>query len=88
MPRRESVNADATLPAVLGTVGWLIALIVLATGDRITADRAWWISTCLFGVTLGLFGTGFALRRRAAYLSATDAQRRTAAADQSATDQI
>lgn len=75
MPRRESLSADATLPAVLGTVGWLIALIVLATGDRITAGRAWWITTCLLGVTLGLFGTGFALRRRAAYLSAAESDR-------------
>ena len=61
---RESWQADGTVPFAVGTVVWVVVLIALLTGDYLTADRSWWVTTCLIGIGLGVFGFGYSLRRR------------------------
>ena len=53
---------------LIGTVGWVLALAVLAVlrlagiGDV----PAWWLVMCVAGIGLGLFGLRYCQRRRAA----------------------
>ena len=64
MQERESWHSDATVPFLVGTVVWTVVLIALLAGDYLNADRSWWVTTCLIGIGLGIFGFGYALRRR------------------------
>ena len=55
------------------TLGWLIALVVLlSVGHVLPGDVRWWISTCVVGVVMGLFGLVYVpfLKRRRAGLAA------------------
>jgi hypothetical protein len=52
------------VPFLVGTVVWVVVLVGLLLSDYLNADRSWWVTTCLIGIGLGLFGFGYALRRR------------------------
>ncbi|MDA8369281.1 MAG: DUF2530 domain-containing protein [Nocardiopsaceae bacterium] len=56
-PDPEVLEIDYRVPTALGTVGWVIALIVLLTmGDGLAEDDRWWLWVCLTGIALGVFG--------------------------------
>jgi ABC-type nickel/cobalt efflux system permease component RcnA len=57
------------LPVTVGTVLWAVALVVLLPfRSRLRADGTdWWIWVCVTGVLLGLAGSWWVRRRRAAY---------------------
>ncbi len=66
MPSRElpeAPQADAVVPVLVGTVGWLIALVA---GLLLDLDPPW-VGVCAAGLTLGVVGSGYVLRRRAVY---------------------
>lgn len=66
MPTREPPEppqGDAVVPVLVGTLGWLIALVVCLLVD---ADAAW-TAACAAGFGLGVLGSGYVLRRRAVY---------------------
>jgi uncharacterized membrane protein YfcA len=62
-------RSDAVVPVTVGTVLWAIALVAsLAFRSRLKADGTdWWIWVCATGVVLGLLGSWWVRRRRAAY---------------------
>jgi hypothetical protein len=60
----ESWQSDGVVPFLVGTVVWTLVLIGLLLGDYLNADRSWWVTTCLVGIGLGIFGLGWSLRRR------------------------
>lgn len=58
-PRRETepLETDERIPLGIGTVCWVVALVVLLLlGDRLPGAREWWIWTCAAGIGGGLFG--------------------------------
>lgn len=56
---------DPSRPAVVGTVVWAVALVVLLLGrDELPADQRWWVWTAVVGLGLGLIGSAVSLRRR------------------------
>lgn len=58
-PRREAepYEMDERIPAGIGIVCWVVALIVLLiVHDRLPAAYQWWIWTCVAGVGSGVFG--------------------------------
>lgn len=59
----EAPHADAVVPVLVGTALWLIALLL---GLIIGADPPW-VQICAVGLGLGVIGSAFVLRRRAAY---------------------
>lgn len=66
MPSREPPEppqGDAVVPVLTGTVAWLVALVV---GLVIDADPPW-TAVCAAGLGLGVLGSAYVLRRRAAY---------------------
>ena len=66
----EPLDVTGTRSVAVGTLGWLVALLVLLpfTG-RLRADgNVDWLWTCLAGVSLGIFGLWYC-RRRARRLS-------------------
>lgn len=71
-PRRddpEVLESDYRVPTALGTLAWLVALLVLlALGERLPEEERWWIGVCLTGIALGVFGYFYIprlLRKRA-----------------------
>lgn len=68
-PQVEPLDEDGVGAAVIGTVLWAGALVVLLLiRGRLVADGVeWWIAVAGFGVVLGLVGIGYTTRRRAAY---------------------
>jgi membrane protein DedA with SNARE-associated domain len=66
--RPPSPTRDEVPAAVVGTALWAVALVVLGVFFRHQLQRHdadWWLWTCLIGLLMGLFGTWYALRRRA-----------------------
>jgi hypothetical protein len=62
-------GADAVLPVTVGTAAWAVALLVLLLlRERLrTAGDGWWIWVAATGLTLGVLGSVWVRRRRAAY---------------------
>ena len=60
------VRTDGVLVIAIGTVGWLVALVVLTVlHDQLRADgHLWWIACAATGFGLGLVGTVYCARRR------------------------
>lgn len=66
MPSHEppdAPHADAVIPVLVGTGLWFIALVI---GLVVGADPPW-VQISAVGLGLGLLGSAFVLRRRAAY---------------------
>ncbi len=59
----EAPHADAVLPVLVGTGLWAAALLI---GLVIQADPPW-VQISAVGLGLGVLGSVFVLRRRAAY---------------------
>ncbi|MDT0328940.1 DUF2530 domain-containing protein [Nocardiopsis lambiniae] len=56
-PDPEVHESDYRVPAAIGTVAWVIALIVLlAMGEGLPESERWWIGVCATGTGLGVFG--------------------------------
>ncbi|MDE3720754.1 DUF2530 domain-containing protein [Nocardiopsis sp. N85] len=56
-PDPEVHESDYRVPAAIGTVAWVIALIVLlAMGEGLPESERWWIGVCATGMGLGVFG--------------------------------
>ncbi|MEP6696768.1 MAG: DUF2530 domain-containing protein [Pseudonocardiales bacterium] len=71
MPRRrkpdpEPLDVDAVRVVTVGTALWAAALLAgLANLSRLRADgHLWWMTTCLAGLLLGLWGIYVTRRRR------------------------
>ena len=62
----EPLDVDGVRSMVVGTLGWLLALVVLLPFTSALRDhgRLWWLWTCLTGVALGLLGLEYCRRRR------------------------
>jgi hypothetical protein len=62
----EPLDVDAVRTVQIGTVLWVVALVVtLVVRDTLQDEgRGWWIWTCLAGVALGLLGLVITVRRR------------------------
>jgi hypothetical protein len=62
----EPLDVDGVRSMVVGTLGWLVAFLVLLPFHAALReqDRVWWLWTCLTGVALGLLGLAYCLRRR------------------------
>jgi membrane protein DedA with SNARE-associated domain len=61
------LEANEVAIAVVGTIAWAVALVVLAVffrDDLQRHDAGWWLWACGLGIVLGLYGLRFALRRR------------------------
>lgn len=57
----------------LGTVAWVIALVVLlASGTTFGSDNGSWLWVCLVGIGIGIAGTVYTRRRRAVYQAAAE----------------
>jgi uncharacterized membrane protein len=67
-PPPDPVDTDGVRTVIVGTVGWVLALLALLPfRDRLAEDgRAWWLWTCATGVCLGVIGLVYCRRRRAA----------------------
>ncbi|MDI1289950.1 MAG: DUF2530 domain-containing protein [bacterium] len=63
VPRSDE---DAVLPVSLGTVAWLVVLVVLlARKSELDADGSgWWIAVAAVGLVTGIGGVLFTRRRR------------------------
>ena len=67
-PDPAPIETDDVRIVGIGTVGWAVALVVLAVlrladvGDV----QGWWLAMCVAGIALGLFGVRYCQRRRAA----------------------
>lgn len=71
-PAIEPLDEDGVGAVAIGTVLWLVALVVLVLlRDRLGSD-AWWIQVALVGALLGLPGLWYTTRRRAAYRKGDD----------------
>jgi len=59
------VDNDGVIVVAIGTVAWLIALIVLiALHDDLRRDgHLWWIACAATGFGLGVLGVGYCVRR-------------------------
>ncbi len=67
-PDPAPLETDDVRIVVIGTVGWAIALVVLAVLRLagVGAVQGWWLLMCIAGIALGLFGVRYCQRRRAA----------------------
>ena len=64
-PRRPDpppLQTNDVLVAVVGTVAWAIALVVLLFVGLPEADR-WWLWVCVGGLAIGLYGIWFIPRQ-------------------------
>ncbi len=59
----DAPHADAVVPVLVGTGLWAIALLI---GLIIGADPPW-VQVSAVGLGMGVLGSAFVLRRRAAY---------------------
>ncbi|OHV35047.1 DUF2530 domain-containing protein [Pseudofrankia sp. EUN1h] len=57
---------DGVVPVAVGTMVWLVALIVMLpfTGDLRADGHLWWLATAACGFGLGLLGLVIVIRRR------------------------
>jgi hypothetical protein len=64
-------QADAVVPVTIGTALWAVALVVLLPfRSRLKDDGTdWWIWVAATGLVLGILGSLWVRRRRAAYRS-------------------
>ena len=64
-PDPAPVKTNARLAIVVGLVLWVVALaLCLVFAPALAAaEKSWWLSTCLFGIALGIFAF-FKVRRR------------------------
>ncbi len=61
----EPLPVDPVRPVVLGTLTWLVVLVVLLVGrDALAPDHRWWTWTAVAGVVCGVLALGWALGRR------------------------
>lgn len=65
-PDPAPVKTDDRVAMIVGSLGWLVALLLLLTlpGPLGPAGRDGWFPTCAIGLTLGLVGLLYAIRRR------------------------
>ena len=56
------MDEDGVQVAIIGTVAWIIAAVVLWLRGDAVAD--WWLWTALVGVLIGIVGLAYCLRRR------------------------
>jgi hypothetical protein len=57
------LEANDQLVAVVGTVAWAVALVVLLiVRSELPAGSRWWIWTCVAGLALGLFAVWYVPR--------------------------
>jgi hypothetical protein len=68
------LEANDQLVAVVGTVAWVVALVVLLiVRSQLPAGSRWWIWTCVAGLALGLFAIWYVPRlKRSRARSADD----------------
>ena len=67
-PDPEPMQTDDERVVLVGTVGWvlvLLVLVVLRVADQ-TEVRNWWLGMCGYGIALGLVGLQYIRRRKAA----------------------
>jgi len=74
-PPPPPLEANDQLVAVVGTVAWAVALVVLLiVRSELPAGARWWIWTCVAGLALGLFAIWYVPRlKRSRARSATRA---------------
>jgi Protein of unknown function (DUF2530) len=65
-PELEPLPYDGVGSVAVGTVVWLVALVVMLpfTGDLRADGHLWWIATAATGFGLGLLGLVYCVRRR------------------------
>lgn len=66
----EPLDADGVGALTVGTVAWLVALVVLYgffRDDLQEHGTQWWLTVCVVGAALGIPGRWYAVRRRNAY---------------------
>ncbi len=65
-PERRPAHVDLFRAALVGTLAWALALLVLlVVAGRLSATgRGWWLQTAAAGVLLGLLGMAHTRRRR------------------------
>jgi uncharacterized membrane protein len=64
-PALEPLHVDVQRVVVIGTVVWLVALVViLAVPDLRSGSRDWWPWAALSGALLGLVGLAYVRRGR------------------------
>ena len=75
----EPLDVDGIRTVGVGTLGWLIAFLVLLPFSGTLADqhRLWWLWTCVAGVMLGLVGLAYCRRRRSRLAVRTAPRRRS-----------
>lgn len=68
----QPLDVDGVGAIAIGTILFAIAFVVLLFWrDSLAADgREWWIWVCAVGAGLGVIGTAYTARRRAAYRAA------------------
>ncbi len=56
-PDPQPVKTNARLAISVGLVLWVLALAacIFFSGSLAAAEKSWWLSTCLFGIALGVF---------------------------------
>lgn len=64
-PDPTPVQTDDRKAMFVGTIGWLVALVLLLalSGPLGLADHEWWYLTCAIGLGLGLLGLVYTIRR-------------------------
>lgn len=69
-PPTKPVDVDGVRTVLVGTVMWLVALVVVLVmrDDLAESGREWWVWTCVAGVGLGLLGYAYTRRRRDAIM--------------------
>ena len=68
----KPLDVDGVTAVVSGTIAFAVGFVVLLF-FRSTLQQngdTWWLWVCATGAALGLLGTAFAVRRRAAYRAA------------------
>jgi len=66
----QPLDEDGVLAVTLGTVAWLVGLVVLYVffRDELQAHNTqWWLTVCVVGAGLGVAGIWYTTRRRSAY---------------------
>ena len=65
-PELEPLPYDGVLSVTVGTLVWLVALIVMLpfTDDLRDGGHSWWIAPAATGFGLGLLGVLYCVRRR------------------------
>ncbi|WP_138315731.1 DUF2530 domain-containing protein [Rhodoluna limnophila] len=64
-PDPAPVKTNARLVIAVGVVLWAVALVLglIFSATLASAQKSWWLSTCLFGIALGVFAF-FKVRNR------------------------